>query len=150
MVAVAAAMQWMAEKSTQGRPGVYGYYYLTPTSYGISRFASPFSSPLPYTQPSVSGLMLYGGTIPEEQRGEPWFNDGNIVVFTDGADSDTTVAFKVHRGVLARHSEIFQSMFELPPPMAEVVEMIDGCQVVRMHDRPVELSALIRALYDGP
>lgn len=94
--------------------------------------------------------MLYGGAIPEEQRGEPWFNDGNIVVFTDGADPDTTVAFKVHRGVLARHSEIFQSMFELPPPMAEEVEMIDGCQVVRMHDRPAELSALIRALYDGP
>ena len=94
--------------------------------------------------------MAHGATVPEQQRGEPWFDDGNIVVYTDDGDSGTIVAFKVHRGVLARHSEIFQSMFELPPPMGEEMEMVDGCQVVHMHDRPVELSSLIRALYDGP
>ena len=96
--------------------------------------------------------MPHGGTIPDEQHGEPWFNDGNIVLLTEGvkSESDSTIAFKVHRGVLARHSEIFESMFELPPPVAEDTEMVDGCQVVRMHDLPAELSALIRALYDGP
>ncbi|OSD07263.1 hypothetical protein PYCCODRAFT_1402743 [Trametes coccinea BRFM310] len=87
--------------------------------------------------------------IPHSARGEPWFDDGNIVLFAEDTDSDASVAFKVHRGVLVRHSEIFQSMFELATPGASDVELAEGCPVVRMHDRPAELSALIRALYDG-
>ncbi|KAI1793386.1 hypothetical protein LXA43DRAFT_1002298 [Ganoderma leucocontextum] len=94
--------------------------------------------------------MIPRATIPPDQRGEPWFEDGNIILLTEDIDSDTTVAFKVHRGVLSRHSEVFQSMFDIPSPAATAVEVADGCQVVRMHDRPTELSALIRALYDGP
>ncbi|KAH9936336.1 uncharacterized protein B0H18DRAFT_1113741 [Fomitopsis serialis] len=79
------------------------------------------------------------------ERGEPWFDDGNIVLLADASN----VAFKVHRGMLARHSEIFQSMFELPPPTQADVDRVDGCQLVRMYDLPEELSSLIKALYDG-
>ncbi|PCH40111.1 hypothetical protein WOLCODRAFT_68391 [Wolfiporia cocos MD-104 SS10] len=79
------------------------------------------------------------------ERGDPWFEDGNIILLTN----EPCIAFKVHRGVLARHSEIFQSMFELPPmttgPNAEVLE---GCPFVRMYDPPAELSSLIKTLYD--
>lgn len=88
-------------------------------------------------------------TIPLSQRGEVWFDDGNVVVLTEDTASNATVAFKVHRGMLARHSEVFQSMFEMPVPDTSDVEFADGCQVVRMYDRPTELSALIRTLYDG-
>ncbi|KAI0702262.1 hypothetical protein BC835DRAFT_1404355 [Cytidiella melzeri] len=86
--------------------------------------------------------------IPHSIRGDPWFEDGNIILLADPEDS-AAVAFKVHRGVLARHSEVFQSMFEgaQPPPHEENFEQ---CPVVRMHDVPVELSNLIKALYDGP
>ena len=49
----------------------------------------------------------------------------------------------------ARHSEVFQGMFEIPQPDTEC-EMFDGCKVVRMYDVPEELSNLIIALYDGP
>ncbi|EMD39921.1 hypothetical protein CERSUDRAFT_46377 [Gelatoporia subvermispora B] len=80
------------------------------------------------------------------ERGEPWFDDGNIILLT--GQEEGTVAFKVHRGVLARHSEVFQSMFEIPQSQA-CVEMLENCPVVRMHDRPTEFSTLIRALYDG-
>ncbi|TFY52585.1 hypothetical protein EVG20_g10491 [Dentipellis fragilis] len=88
--------------------------------------------------------------IPPASRGDPWFDDGNIILLID-ADPDRDhppVAFKVHRGVLSRHSEIFRSMFEFPQPAAEA-EMLDDCQVVRMYDLPIELSSLIKALYDG-
>lgn len=88
-------------------------------------------------------MLNSGGSIYE--HGDPWFEDGNIVLLTD----PTGVAFKVHRGVLARHSEIFQSMFQLPPPTQSDVETLAGCQVVRMYDLPSELSSLIKALYDG-
>ncbi|KAI0087708.1 hypothetical protein BDY19DRAFT_892287 [Irpex rosettiformis] len=84
--------------------------------------------------------------IPQSIRGDPWFEDGNIILLADSEDS-TAVAFKVHRGVLARHSEVFQSMFEGAQPNEESFE---HCPVVRLHDIPVELSNLIKALYDGP
>ncbi|OBZ71381.1 hypothetical protein A0H81_08401 [Grifola frondosa] len=40
-------------------------------------------------------------------------------------------------------------MFELPSPSHLDIETVDDCQVVRMYDLPVELSNLIKALYDG-
>jgi hypothetical protein len=64
-------------------------------------------------------------------------------------NSAVTVTFRVHRGVIARHSEVFDSMFLVPQPGADMVETMDGCQVVRMWDSPLELSNLIIALYDG-
>ncbi|TFK70404.1 hypothetical protein BDN72DRAFT_870349 [Pluteus cervinus] len=80
-----------------------------------------------------------------DRHGEPWFEDGNIVLIT----REEPIAFRVHRGVLARHSEVFQGMFQIPQRASDC-EMYEGCQVVRMHDIPSELSNLITALYDGP
>lgn len=101
--------------------------------------------------------------IPESIRGDPWFEDGNIILVAEAesvnepeeghtrdqrADegSINAVAFRVHRGVLSRHSEVFQSMFEVAQPPAENVE---ACPVVRLYDLPNELSNLIKAIYDG-
>lgn len=85
-------------------------------------------------------------SLPEGKKGDPWFEDGNIILLTSVDDS--AIAYKVHRGVLARHSEVFRSMFEVaePPPHSENFEQ---CPVVYMHDVPVELSNIIKALYDG-
>lgn len=87
--------------------------------------------------------------IPSSKRGDPWFEDGNIILVADGEDESNSIAFKVHRGVLARHSEVFESMLVVaqPPPDTETVEQ---CSVLRMHDIPIELSNLVKALYDGP
>ena len=84
--------------------------------------------------------------VPIDGRGDPWFEDGNIILVT--STQDTTTAFKIHRGVLARHSDVFRSMFEVaePPPHGENLE---ECPLVYMHDIPIELSHLIKALYDG-
>ncbi|THV03870.1 hypothetical protein K435DRAFT_240345 [Dendrothele bispora CBS 962.96] len=83
-----------------------------------------------------------------EERAEPWFDDGNIILLTR-EESFPQTAFKVHRGVLARHSEVFQGMLEIPNALS-TSETIEGCQIVPMWDIPVELGNLIRALYDGP
>ncbi|KAG7088286.1 hypothetical protein E1B28_012298 [Marasmius oreades] len=81
------------------------------------------------------------------QRGDPWFSDGNIILVTN--DQKSPIAFRVHKGVLSRHSEVFQGMFEMPQPQS-VFDAPEDCQVVPMHDLSVELSILVKALYDGP
>ena len=69
-----------------------------------------------------------------------WFADGNVVLLA------CDVAFKVHRGPLVRHSDIFRDMFSLPHPTAEA---IDGCPWVELHDDPADVLHLLHALYDG-
>ncbi|KAH9969594.1 hypothetical protein BC827DRAFT_1276213 [Russula dissimulans] len=91
-------------------------------------------------------------TIPPANRGDPWFVDGNIILLVEDDDHHVLKAFKVHRGVLARQSEVFEAMFDIPQPTpasVDPIEHIDGCPVVRMYDLPNELSDLIKALYDG-
>lgn len=90
--------------------------------------------------------------ILSSNRGDPWFEDGNIILSVEDDHGYVLKAFKVHRGVLARQSEVFNDMFVIPRPTtsSDPVDQIDGCPIVRLHDRPNELSYLIKALYDGP
>jgi len=90
-------------------------------------------------------------SIPSSGRGDPWFEDGNIILSVEDDDGHVLEAFKVHRSVLARHSEVFETMFDIPQPTTTLDPMEQiNCPVVRMHDRPNELSYLIKALYDSP
>jgi len=70
-----------------------------------------------------------------------WFLDGNIVLLVQ----DT--AFRVHRGVLSHHSEVFRDLFAVPQPLNQ--ERIDDCAVVRLHDDPKEVRYLLRVFYGG-
>jgi hypothetical protein len=65
-----------------------------------------------------------------------WFSDGNVIL-TAGP-----FAFKVHRGQLERHAEIFQTMLSIPQP-----ENADS--TINLCDSPTDLYHLLRALYDG-
>src|SRR5712691_8377734 len=65
-----------------------------------------------------------------------WFSDGNVIL-TAGP-----FAFKVHRGQLERHAEIFQTMLSIPQP-----ENAD-C-IINVCDSPTDVYHLLRALYDG-
>ncbi|PPR01139.1 hypothetical protein CVT26_016040 [Gymnopilus dilepis] len=76
---------------------------------------------------------------------KPWFEDGNIVLLTQ----EDPTAFRVHRGVLSRHSEVFNDMFGLPQAAVPDTELFEGCQVVWMYDRPLDLSNLVKVIYDG-
>jgi hypothetical protein len=65
-----------------------------------------------------------------------WFSDGNVIL-TAGS-----VAFKVHRGQLERHAEIFQTVLSIPQP-----ENADS--TINLWDSPTDVYHLLRALYDG-
>lgn len=75
-------------------------------------------------------------------RSKVWFEDGNIILVAAGS-----AAFKVHRGQLERHSEVFRDMFSLPQPKDQV--LIDGSFLVELHDCPSHVFYLMTALYDG-
>lgn len=74
-------------------------------------------------------------------RTDIWFRDGNVVLVASG------FAFKVHKGQLSRHSEIFQDLFGVPQPQDQ--PLFDGCPFVELHDTPSDVLHLLRALYDG-
>jgi hypothetical protein len=65
-----------------------------------------------------------------------WFSDGNVIL------SAGSFAFKVHRGQLERHADIFRTMLSIPQP-----ENTD-C-TIRLCDSPTDVYHLLRALYDG-
>ncbi|KAF9527872.1 hypothetical protein CPB83DRAFT_855338 [Crepidotus variabilis] len=74
-------------------------------------------------------------------RSDFWFTDGNIVIIAGSA------AFKVHRGQLERHSEVFSDLFAIPQP--QDVESIEGCAFVELQDCPSDVFYFLSALYDG-
>ncbi|KAJ3715497.1 hypothetical protein FB446DRAFT_762104 [Lentinula raphanica] len=99
---------------------------------------------------------------PTLTHGDPWFEDGNIILVpreetTSSEPSKSEkppIGFRVHKGVLSRHSEVLRDMFELLQPDAmydndDEATRYEGCQVVTMYDIPIELSNLVKALYDG-
>jgi hypothetical protein len=74
-------------------------------------------------------------------RSELWFSDGNVVIIA------SSVAFKVHRGQLRRHSEIFDDLFSIPQPKDQ--DLYDGCPWVEVYDCPSDVLYFLKALYDG-
>ncbi|KAL5530738.1 hypothetical protein ACEPAF_6996 [Sanghuangporus sanghuang] len=106
----------------------------------------PFSSPTPTLSGDSNGIQ--SPTLSESSRlsaetrqTDFWFEDGSVILLAG------TVAFKVHRGQLARHSEVFRDLLSLPQPIDEAI--FEGCPLVELHDSPTDLWYLLRALYDG-
>ncbi|KAF8882017.1 hypothetical protein BD779DRAFT_1675193 [Infundibulicybe gibba] len=76
-----------------------------------------------------------------------WFTDGNIVIVAGHA------GFKVHRGQLERHSDVFSGLFSIPQPAhddtVEDGDLIEGCAWVEFFDAPEDVFHFLSALYDG-
>ncbi len=83
------------------------------------------------TENSTSGLSDFPFSVCRDF----WFSDGNVILCAG------TFAFKVHRGQLERHAEIFQTMLSIPQP--------DDEGIIRLCDSPTDVYHLLRALYDG-
>lgn len=81
---------------------------------------------------SLEGLHLQSD-IPFDECSDLWFHDGNIIILAGG------FGFRVHRGQLRRHSEVFADMLGLPI----------SDDRVRLHDAPSDVYHFLKALYDG-
>ncbi|KAI5896125.1 uncharacterized protein SCHCODRAFT_02676049 [Schizophyllum commune H4-8] len=81
-------------------------------------------------------------TCPPQQHEKHWYDDGSVVLHVE----DTL--FRVHRSILAKHSEIFRDAFALPAPVE--AEEHDGFPLVRLRgDRIQGWNELLDALYDS-
>ncbi|KAJ6500864.1 hypothetical protein C8R45DRAFT_863701 [Mycena sanguinolenta] len=82
----------------------------------------------------------------DSQRTEPtrvqdlWFDDGNLIIQAGNSQ------YRVYRGILAKHSPIFQDVFSFPQPPDS--ELVDGCPVVRLTDAEEEVTSFLNAIFN--
>ncbi|GLB45507.1 putative protein with domain of unknown function (DUF4646) [Lyophyllum shimeji] len=73
-------------------------------------------------------------------RSEIWFTDGNIVIEAERAQ------FRVHRGVLAKQSDVFKGLFDIPTPRGDPT--VEGCPIVQVSDTAQDWEHLLNVLYN--
>jgi len=92
--------------------------------------------------PAVKIQSTERSTAQLPKRGEPWFNDGNIVLQAE------LTQFRVYRGVLAASSDIFADMLSLPQLTAAPGDsIVDGCPVVFLADSANDWHHVLKALF---
>lgn len=75
-------------------------------------------------------------------RSDIWYDDGNVILQAEGT------LFKVHRGVLARSSSVFEDMFSFPQPPSTDAEMLDGCPIVQLSDSAKEVQYVLEGIFE--
>jgi hypothetical protein len=69
-----------------------------------------------------------------------YFPDGSVVIIVENT------AFRIHKYVLSRHSEVFNGMWDVPQP--SMSDMYDGCPTVKLTDSKVDFIDVMRVMYD--
>ena len=69
-----------------------------------------------------------------------YFPDGSVVIIVE------KTAFRIHKYVLARHSEVFNGMWDIPQPL--VSDMYDGCPTVKLADSKSDFIEVMKVMYD--
>lgn len=75
-----------------------------------------------------------------------WFEDGSVVLYAYSSGGELLHGFRVHRTMLAAHSEVFADLFTMSNPAGE--EECEGCPVVQMQDTSEDLTHFLKAVYD--
>jgi hypothetical protein len=76
-----------------------------------------------------------------------WFDDGNIIIRTFLSDK-THIVYKVHKSILASHSNVFHDLFDGPQAAFDIAsERYEGLSVVELQDSPSEVNDFLKALY---
>ncbi|KAF8881404.1 hypothetical protein CPB84DRAFT_1687264, partial [Gymnopilus junonius] len=65
--------------------------------------------------------------------------DGSIILHVENT------LFRVHKTILANHSEVFADLFTVPQPEGE--RMVEGCHLVRLQDSAKDFEDLLKAIY---
>ncbi|KIM37361.1 hypothetical protein M413DRAFT_20350 [Hebeloma cylindrosporum] len=72
---------------------------------------------------------------------EFYFSDGSVVIIVE------RTAFRVHQSILARHSEVFNGLWEVPQPSR--MEVYDGCPSMHLSGDSVDdFVDVMRVIYD--
>ena len=83
---------------------------------------------------------LENDTIERDQ--DLWFDDGNVVFIAQ------SVAFRVHKSVMSRHSDVFTGLFAIPQPSdSEDTHSFDGVPSVHVSDTSYDFQQFTYALY---
>ena len=69
-----------------------------------------------------------------------YFPDGSVVMIVE------QTAFRIHKYVLARHSEVFNGMWDVPQP--SVSDTYDGCPAVKLTDSKTDFIDVMKVMYD--
>lgn len=77
---------------------------------------------------------------PNYDRSDLWLEDGNVIFVAENT------AFRVHRSILSKYSEVFRDMFSIPQPAD--AEMLEGCPVVHLQDTKNDVAHVLSALFD--
>ncbi|KAJ7502995.1 hypothetical protein B0H11DRAFT_613848 [Mycena galericulata] len=73
-------------------------------------------------------------------RSDVWYQDGSVVLQAQN------MQFRVHWGVLSKHSSFFRDMQGLPQPPNQ--PSVDGCPMVELADSAEDVKYLLEALYN--
>jgi hypothetical protein len=71
-----------------------------------------------------------------------WYADGTVILTTE------SVQFRVYRGILAANSSVFDDMFSIPQPSDGGDNLMEGCEVVQLHDSAADLGHFLRAIHE--
>ncbi|KAI0334317.1 hypothetical protein GY45DRAFT_1318315 [Cubamyces sp. BRFM 1775] len=114
------------------------------------------AAPCPQPGSEANALTVLGGVSSDSDiLHDPdfWFNDGNIVIVAKNHHADARpTGFRVHMGVMSRHSEVFKDLLcqSLPRPKeGEGSVTIEGCPQMLVTDSYFDFTHLLHALYDG-
>lgn len=69
-----------------------------------------------------------------------YFPDGSVVIIVE------QTAFRIHKYVLARHSDVFNGMWDVPQP--SMSDTYDGCPTVKLADSKTDFIDVMRVMYD--
>ena len=90
---------------------------------------------------------------PHSERHPTLYYDDGTVVLSGLTLDGFRQHFRVHKSILARHSQVLADLFALPPLLAhgsktEFAESYDGVVHVQMPDSVEELSSFLNMFYD--
>ncbi|KAI9509708.1 hypothetical protein F5148DRAFT_977892 [Russula earlei] len=89
-----------------------------------------------------------GDDIETYENSDLWFDDGNIIIRTVISSERAYTVCKVHKSILASHSNVFHDLFNGPQAAFDVAsDRYDGLPVIELPDSPSEVNHFLKALY---